>query len=415
MPGFYREQNRGNSDNSSGSDNNRGQGGQQQPRGGNVHHHRGRQPGRAKRNDGQQRRQPRASQAGSKTLVYLPPPPAQDMVAATLGDYDLDIALHPQAFCSNPADLPTQPLEVGGRVLQLRTNTTADLEDFEGRFQAEGLYNWRLLLTTLETEAATPAKHEAAFLRTPGGTILTPVKPPPSLKDVQRWVKARRIMAALKKDSHNRKGEGGDGGSRPSPQGHQGKDGATDKTSRSTASGCKESGKGSGSSSSSDGQQQHHQATLGISPLGRHLSTSTPHPKPPPVMQPLHLTPITKMTIPTPGTSGHTPTLLSHPQSPSTHTPTSSITPARPQLRSRRRVSWESEQPRTTVSPLIGRKRHASLDGLAPLDEDPEGEAAPMEAGSQRKRAFRGLALDITSETPSKRPRHTLSQVQGTV
>lgn len=77
-------------------------------------------------------------------------------------------------------------------------------------------------------------------------------------------------------------------------------------------------------------------------------------------------------------------------------------------------MSWEVEQPFATISPLVGRKRRASLEGLTPLDEGPEGAAAPIEAGPRKRKAFRGLALDIAIKPSSKNPRLILSKQEGT-
>ncbi|KAG7168018.1 DNA polymerase zeta catalytic subunit-like 2, partial [Homarus americanus] len=367
-PGFYREQ--------GSNDGNRGNQSQKSGKGGAPSKSQRQAP--SKNEAGKQKTKPPkpgSSQGSSKTLMYVPPPPTYDTIVSTLGCYNIPEVAHPPAFCSKPGDVPAKPVEVGGQVLKLKSRVTSDLEDFEGRFQEDGLYNWRLLLSTLSSEANVPASRQSSILDNREKTkycVLTPVKPPPSPEEVIKWTKARKILEAIKKD---RDGKDEDDGGPPSSWKGQknitcGSKGHASKTSATTPSQDKGTHR-----DSSGGQSRSRSAGS----AGDHLlKTSTPQPKKHSTLDVLHLTPIGRVASPGATEDGTTPVSSSRPRRSGT----------------KRRVSWEGEESRAKISPVISKKRRASYEGLAPLDEESEDEPTPeRKLYSKRRVSFEGLAL----------------------
>nr|XP_053629166.1 uncharacterized protein LOC128686352 [Cherax quadricarinatus] len=316
---------------------------------------------------------PEMSKKCSKILMYIPPPPTFDMILSTLGDYNLPEVLHPPAFCSKPGDIPSKPVEIGGQVLKLKSGIASDLEDFEGRFQEDGLYNWRLLLKALNSEASIHVIHESAFLENRGKTecsILTPVKPPPSPEEVIRWTKARKIFKSIKKKSdHDDKDNDDDDD--PSSSKKQNKASSDSKNHNSKSCNTSTSQETRPQKNSSDGLSDVHAETTNL----QQLKTSTPQPKISYALEVLHLTPIEKISSPS----------------------AEKLSQDKRQCQERstkRRVSWEGKELKSGKSPIIYKRRRTLFEELNPLEEESEDQInLELKPNSKKSVSFDELML----------------------
>lgn len=135
-----------------------------------------------------------ASDRDSKRSVLyqyaIPPPSREDVLrGGTLPDQ----SPLPVPFCSRVEDVPERP--VGGRPHVLRSNRTADLEDFVGRFQNDGLANWKVILHAIRTELASLTTEGTSSV--PQATkekskLLTPLRRPPHPSAALRWLEDRK-------------------------------------------------------------------------------------------------------------------------------------------------------------------------------------------------------------------------------
>lgn len=109
-------------------------------------------------------------------------PPTRSAIIETLDKYEIPHVRHKEPFYSNPSDV-TGKVEIGTAVLKVPSNASVHFPNFESSFN-----------TLSETDYRT-AKHLAfSDIET---VVLTPVKQPPTLKEVHDWLK-RNIRTELK-------------------------------------------------------------------------------------------------------------------------------------------------------------------------------------------------------------------------
>ncbi|KAK7493090.1 hypothetical protein BaRGS_00015611 [Batillaria attramentaria] len=137
------------------------------------------------------------------------PPPSRELVDLTAVSHGLSAESATRAFCSNPADLPDRPRELGGRVLRIGTNRVAELEEVALPSGVTSLREWQTLLAAesdvLPSQASTGAGsvpeslrdrlHQDPQLRClltgDSPCVITPVLPPPSHAAVSAWIEEK--------------------------------------------------------------------------------------------------------------------------------------------------------------------------------------------------------------------------------
>lgn len=373
IPGFYREQeggdsSQGNKDANSGKD----------PSG----------SGSSKKNGARKLKTkvpgPGAASGGSKVLVYVPPPPTYEHIVNTLANYDIPEVVHPTAFCSNPTDVPPKSLEIGGKVLKLQTTMTSDLGDFEGRFQEDGLYNWRLLLNTLNSEVSAQVVHDPCMMKTQGSAksaVLTPLRTPPSPADVTKWLKARKIIKTINegKGDESDDDENDDDPSSSSRDKQRKSEDNVGSSSSDKGTSVKET-----TQSESSGEKTKSLSKKCVENVI--FSTSTPQSQKFSGLKSLQLTPIGKTrTAEESAVVGKNPSAVSGQRS------------------TKRRVSWENDVPLTTVA-TEPKRRRVSFEGMSDTDL---GVQRLDRDGSQKKDKFGSLELvpeEIQEATDANMP-----------
>lgn len=149
---------------------------------------------------------------GAHILKPLMSPPNREEILNTLLDLDLSEATYQEPFCSDPADAPLKPREIGGRKLVLETRLAKDLMEFSSDLSQEGLHFWKAAFSAMtcagslhyrgaETSKFTKDQKE----RSPSPTsdqkvILLPCKSAPSRDRVQLWLHAKRQYECLQKE-----------------------------------------------------------------------------------------------------------------------------------------------------------------------------------------------------------------------
>ena len=376
-PGFYRE--RDDSENSQKDDNSKRGDKDKEKSNKNVE-----ESYKGTGNNKQKTKVPNPSTKSCKSvvLVYCPPPPSNDDILSSLSDYNIPDVIHEGAFFSNKLDIPAKPMEVGGQLLKLKSREVSDLENFEGRHQDNGIYNWRFLLNTMSVDSSgstlSDSKVDKKNSKVNLKCVLTPVKLPPSPAEVKRWAEARKILKSTKKD---KEGDDDDdaGGSEPEKKGDSNKK---------SHSGPPPHSGGSGDSSSetkksTKNQSSHHQSRdhipaterQTISTQSQSHHTSTPQPQKFSRLQPLQLTPIT-----------------GDASSEAEKTPSPAFISKR---KPKRRVSWEEGEPSSLKVSLL-KKRRVSHEILPPvLEEDPE--VAKPEKSLKRRVSFSDVARSHVS------------------
>ncbi|XP_005990940.1 DNA polymerase zeta catalytic subunit isoform X2 [Latimeria chalumnae] len=151
--------------------------------------------------------------AGAHILKPLMSPPSRDEIMATLLDHDLTETNYQEPFCSDPADAPEKPREIGGRVLMVETRLPDDLPEFEGDFSLEGLQFWKTAFSVM-TQNIRPTSpplngyspiaaqklervnHSSTKDRK---VIVMPCKSAPSCQRVHLWLQAKKEYERSKK------------------------------------------------------------------------------------------------------------------------------------------------------------------------------------------------------------------------
>ncbi|CAL4064009.1 unnamed protein product, partial [Meganyctiphanes norvegica] len=300
---------------------------------------------------------------GSCVLIYTPPPPSFDEILDSMSEYDIPDVVHPSAFCSNPKDIPVKPKEVSGQVVKLKSSRTSDLDEFEGKFQLDGLYNWRLLLNMLTSESE---MHSPAFRKPQNKgkvSVLTPLNEPPSRQEVEKWARARTILNDMKKKS-DKDDDDEDKDKRKDKDGKGKKERDVNASKKRESKNVQEK---CGNSSS----QKSYQGPTGV----KHSEdfsylTSTPSANKSMKPTPLHLTPI--------GNSK-----------------ASDTSPVFARKKIKRRVSWDTEDGVKSTSHSTSKNR-SSMEDFSPL----EGDDMPLPP-IKRRVSFAGLGV-LQEETSTE-------------
>ncbi|KAB7506189.1 DNA polymerase zeta catalytic subunit [Armadillidium nasatum] len=208
-----------------------------------------------------------------KSVLYkyeIPPPTIEEI---SLSGLEIGESTLPPAFCSNIEDIPSKPLEVGGHVLKLSSNLMEDLKEFEGRFQSDGIQNWKVLLRTMRLEINTKVSFSGTnYVKEKKSKLLTPLKPPPSPEKCKEWI-------SLWKKSHgNDKDDDYEDNKKLSGTNSEGRSFSSGSTSILDKNSQPNSNSQS-STSSSNGKKNRSTLTLSETPITKSvLKTSTPFP-----------------------------------------------------------------------------------------------------------------------------------------
>ncbi|KAG5846710.1 hypothetical protein ANANG_G00117850 [Anguilla anguilla] len=143
---------------------------------------------------------------GAHILKPLMSPPSRDEILTTLLDLDLSETTYQEPFCSNPADAPGKPREIGGRRLVVGTRLAKELTEFSGDFSLEGLQFWKAAFSAM-TRSGSPSAPGVACMESTKGwpdlspasasasdqkVVLLPCKSAPSRERVQLWLQAKK-------------------------------------------------------------------------------------------------------------------------------------------------------------------------------------------------------------------------------
>ncbi|XP_061097381.1 DNA polymerase zeta catalytic subunit isoform X2 [Conger conger] len=143
---------------------------------------------------------------GAHILKPLMSPPSRDEILTTLLDLDLSETTYQEPFCSNPADVPGKPREIGGRRLVVETRLAKELTEFCGDFSSEGLQFWKAAFSAM-TRSGSPSAPVVSCMESLKGqpdlspapasasdqkVVLLPCKSAPSRERVQLWLQAKR-------------------------------------------------------------------------------------------------------------------------------------------------------------------------------------------------------------------------------
>ncbi|XP_028903006.1 DNA polymerase zeta catalytic subunit isoform X1 [Ornithorhynchus anatinus] len=144
-------------------------------------------------------------------LKPLMSPPSREEIVATLLDHDLAETIYQEPFCSNPADAPEKPREIGGRLLTVETRLPNDLAEFEGDFSLEGLCLWKTAFSamTQNPRPGSPLRNGQPILdkgsnhshktRDDKKIVIMPCKCAPGRQLVQTWLEAKEEYELCKK------------------------------------------------------------------------------------------------------------------------------------------------------------------------------------------------------------------------
>ncbi|XP_015242281.1 PREDICTED: DNA polymerase zeta catalytic subunit [Cyprinodon variegatus] len=153
----------------------------------------------------------RGAAGGAYVLKPLMSPPSREEILSTLMDLDMSEATFQEPFCSDPSDIPSRPMEVGGRKLTVGTRLVKELEEFGGDLSLEGLLFWKTAFSVMTHPAATIAtssqeaetKEEKTELPESSASdkkvVLLPCRNPPSRERVQLWLEARKQYESLQR------------------------------------------------------------------------------------------------------------------------------------------------------------------------------------------------------------------------
>ncbi|MEQ2313867.1 hypothetical protein AMECASPLE_006274 [Ameca splendens] len=155
----------------------------------------------------------RGAGGGAHILKPLMSPPSREEILSTLMDLEMSEATFQDPFCSDPSDIPSKPMEVGGRKLTVGTRLVKELKEFGGDLSLEGLHFWKTAFSVMTHPIATitspqgaealETKEEKTELSASSAgdkVILLPCRNPPSRERVQLWLEARKQYDILEKD-----------------------------------------------------------------------------------------------------------------------------------------------------------------------------------------------------------------------
>ncbi|XP_041831754.1 DNA polymerase zeta catalytic subunit isoform X2 [Melanotaenia boesemani] len=154
----------------------------------------------------------RGAAGGAHILKPLMSPPSREEILSTLLDLEMSEASFQEPFCSNPADAPGKPMEVGGRKLTVATRLVKELPEFSGDLSLEGLRFWKTAFSAMTHPSATvtsssaqgaekteeQAEHDGSST-SDKKVVLLPCRNPPSRECVQLWLEARKQYESLQK------------------------------------------------------------------------------------------------------------------------------------------------------------------------------------------------------------------------
>ncbi|XP_076024079.1 DNA polymerase zeta catalytic subunit isoform X1 [Genypterus blacodes] len=157
--------------------------------------------------------QMRGAAGGAHILKPLMSPPSREEILSTLLDLEMSESTFQEPFCSDPADAPGKPMEVGGRKLTVGTRLAKELAEFNGELSLEGLRFWRTAFAAMTHTSTTitwssyaqgaEAGREQAELQASSScdkkVTLLPCRNPPSRERVQLWLEARKQYESLQK------------------------------------------------------------------------------------------------------------------------------------------------------------------------------------------------------------------------
>ncbi|XP_061603090.1 DNA polymerase zeta catalytic subunit [Cololabis saira] len=155
----------------------------------------------------------RGPAGGAHILKPLMSPPSHDEILSTLQDLDMSEATFLEPFCSDPADVPEKPREVGGRKLTVGSRLVQDLAEFSGDLSLEGLRFWKTAFAAMTNPAGVAPSSPGAGgapdpplhpqLHPPSASnrkvVLLPCRIPPSQQRVQLWLEARKQYESLQR------------------------------------------------------------------------------------------------------------------------------------------------------------------------------------------------------------------------
>ncbi|XP_068199262.1 DNA polymerase zeta catalytic subunit [Antennarius striatus] len=157
---------------------------------------------------------PRGAGSGAHILKPLMSPPSRDEILSTLLDLEMSEATFQEPFCSDPADAPGKPMEVGGRKLLVGTRLVKELAEFSGELSLEGLHFWKTAFSAMThpaitltsssqdqtAEALGVGRDHPELEQSSGGdkkVVLLPCRTPPARERVQLWLEARKQYESL--------------------------------------------------------------------------------------------------------------------------------------------------------------------------------------------------------------------------
>ncbi|KAJ3606662.1 hypothetical protein NHX12_026181 [Muraenolepis orangiensis] len=151
----------------------------------------------------------RATGGGAHILKPLMSPPSRDEILSSLLDLELSDTAFQEPFCSDPADAPGRPMEVGGRRLVVGTNLAKDLPESTGELSLEGLHFWKTAFSAMTRTSSTSI---SSHPQGPSGAdgqrsepvgdqkmVLMPCRSPPSPHSVRLWLEARKQYQRLQR------------------------------------------------------------------------------------------------------------------------------------------------------------------------------------------------------------------------
>ncbi|XP_028858187.1 DNA polymerase zeta catalytic subunit isoform X2 [Denticeps clupeoides] len=151
---------------------------------------------------------------GAHILKPLMSPPSREEILTTLLDFDLSEATYQEPFCSDPADAPLKPREIGGRKLTVETRMVNELVEFTGDLSSEGLHFWKAAFAAMTQAGSSPPQGAGLSESTKGQSdrspsslgdrkvVLLPCRSAPSREKVQVWLQARKQFQHLQQERH---------------------------------------------------------------------------------------------------------------------------------------------------------------------------------------------------------------------
>ncbi|XP_015117259.1 uncharacterized protein LOC107041289 [Diachasma alloeum] len=135
--------------------------------------------------------------------------PSVERVRGTMATYGIPTCRNPQAFFSKQADAPGQK-ELAHRVLKVPGKGLVDVAPFKSSMEGiTGLNRWRRM--KINEFHPSKGKIQASSIRQSlaghRSIVITPLLPPPSLKIVKTWIKARGYLKRQRDEERRRREE----------------------------------------------------------------------------------------------------------------------------------------------------------------------------------------------------------------